>query len=273
VARRKNESLLDVLFDLAAMLPWWVGVVLAAVAYFGFHRAAVAPLPAPTPGQVASLLGPTMWRAVAAALQFVIPLALLGGAAASAISRHRRKNLVEQAASSEGASTLSRMTWQEFEVLVGEAFKLQGYAVAETGGGGADGGIDLVLRKGNEKFLVQCKQWRAMKVGVSTVRELYGVMAAEKAAGGFVVTSGSSTADASEFAHGRNVQLLDGAQLVAMFEKVRTSKPAAPVVGAAPNCPRCGESMIKRIAKQGANAGKPFWGCAGFPGCRGTLPI
>ena len=44
----------------------------------------------------------------------------------------------------------------------------------ETGGQGADGGIDLVLRKGSERFLVQCKQWRAYKVGVNVVRELYG---------------------------------------------------------------------------------------------------
>jgi restriction system protein len=50
--------------------------------------------------------------------------------------------------------------------------------VAEIGGGGADGGVDLVLTKpgksGGEKFLVQCKQWRAYKVGVDVVRELYG---------------------------------------------------------------------------------------------------
>ena len=50
------------------------------------------------------------------------------------------------------------MIWREFEMLVGEAFRLQGYQVVETGGGGADGGVDLVLRKDRETFLVQCKQ-------------------------------------------------------------------------------------------------------------------
>lgn len=55
------------------------------------------------------------------------------------------------------------MSWQEFELLVGEAFRLQGYEVAEIGGGGPDGGVDLVLRKDREKFLVQCKQWKAFK--------------------------------------------------------------------------------------------------------------
>jgi len=31
--------------------------------------------------------------------------------------------------------------------------------------------------------------------------------------------------------------------------------------------------MVKRIAKQGANAGKAFWGCSDFPQCRGIVPI
>lgn len=49
-------------------------------------------------------------------------------------------------------------------------------------GGGADGGVDLVLtrtgKNGGEKFLVQCKRWRAFKVGAEVVRELYALMAA-----------------------------------------------------------------------------------------------
>lgn len=47
--------------------------------------------------------------------------------------------------------------------------------MVETGGGGAEGGVDLVLRRpgknGSEKFFFQCKQWRAFKVGVGVVRE------------------------------------------------------------------------------------------------------
>jgi len=285
VARKKNGSVFAALFEIAAMLPWWIGVGLAAVAYFGFHMVAVSPLPAPKPGHPGSLLGPTMWISVATFLQYVVPLMLLGGAAASAFSRRKRENLVANVASGEGASVLGGMKWQEFEMLVAEAFKLQGYAVTETGGGGADGGVDLVLKKGSEKFLVQCKQWRAMKVGVTTVRELYGVIAAEKATGGFVVTSGSFTSDAIEFARGRNIQLLDGDKLVAMFNKVRaaqgssnapritTGQQATGNVAAAPSCPRCGQSMVQRIAKQGANAGQPFWGCTRFPDCRGTRAI
>ena len=62
-----------------------------------------------------------------------------------------------------------------------------------------------MLSQGSEKFLVQCKQWKAFKVSVTVARELYGVMAAKEAAGGFVVRSGRFTEDATEFAAGRNI--------------------------------------------------------------------
>jgi restriction system protein len=98
------------------------------------------------------------------------------------------------------ASVLDGLSWDEFERLVGEGFRLQGYGVTETGGSSPDGGVDLVLSKGDETFLVQCKQWKAYKVGVEVVRALYGVMAAKGAAGGFVVTSGQFTEPVREFA-------------------------------------------------------------------------
>jgi restriction system protein len=98
--------------------------------------------------------------------------------------------------------------------------------VAETGGGGADGGVDLILWKSGEKFLVQCKQWKAFKVGVDVVRELYGVMAAKGSAGGFVVTSGRFTEEASKFASGRNISLIDGPKLQKLIRQAgRTDAP------------------------------------------------
>ena len=88
--------------------------------------------------------------------------------------RRLRQNLVTDVAQSKASDALDGMSWREYEMLVGEGFRLQGYQVVETGGGGADGGVDLVLTKpgknGGEKFLAQCKQWRAFKVGVIGAR-------------------------------------------------------------------------------------------------------
>ncbi len=35
-----------------------------------------------------------------------------------------------------------------------------------------------------------------------------------------------------------------------------------------PDCPKCGVSMVERVAKTGQNAGKQFWGCRNFPRCK-----
>jgi len=36
-----------------------------------------------------------------------------------------------------------------------------------------------------------------------------------------------------------------------------------------PDCPQCGKPMVLRTAKQGKNKGQSFWGCSGYPDCRG----
>ena len=190
----------------------------------------------------------------------------------SAYSRFTRRALHAKVATSPDRGALNGMSWQQFEALVGEAFLRKGYSVAETASG-ADGGIDLVLKREGETFLVQCKQWKAYKVGVTTVRELYGVMAAKGATGGFVVTSGIFTDEARAFATGRNIELMDGKALHVLIRGVSVpaqATSAAPAIAtSAPACPICQSVMEKRIAKRGANSGNAFWGCSQYPACKG----
>ena len=40
-----------------------------------------------------------------------------------------------------------------------------------------------------------------------------------------------------------------------------------------PHCPRCGTPMVLRTAKAGRNFGKQFWGCSGYPACKGVVEI
>ncbi len=37
-------------------------------------------------------------------------------------------------------------------------------------------------------------------------------------------------------------------------------------------CPKCGAALIRRTACRGANAGRSFFGCSGYPKCRYTRP-
>jgi four helix bundle suffix protein len=41
----------------------------------------------------------------------------------------------------------------------------------------------------------------------------------------------------------------------------------------APGCPECGKPMHKRKARTGKNAGQEFWGCTGYPECKGVRNI
>lgn len=289
MARRR--SIADDLLEIATRLPWWASLLLAIVSYAILHALATPAETRPAPGNVAEI-GTAIQRQLittaGAILQFVIPGIFVLGAVASFVRSLKRRRLHDRA-HLEGTAAVRGMSWHEFEQLVGEAFRRRGYGVEETGSAGADGGVDLVLSKAGERSLVQCKHWRAQQVGVAVVRELYGSMAAEGAASGFVVTSGRFTRDAIQFAAGRNVELIDGERLARLIrqpggaapsaDRQRDSAgpafrgPAGSDAAAAPACPRCGDQMVRRLARQGANAGKAFWGCQRFPSCRGTQPI
>ena len=286
MARKRKTSPLEDMLDLVSMLPWWAGLAIAVIGYLLLHRmAAPTPITAVQPGQAGQMITHTFFVGLATAGQYIVPLIGLAGAAISAFRKKQRAALVTDVSQASSASALDGMSWREFELLVGEAFRLQGFRVAEIGGGGPDGGVDLILSKGNERFLVQCKQWKAFKVGVDVVRELYGVMAAKGATGGFVVTSGRFTDDAKAFADGRNVQLVDGTKLFAMIKQAKQamtsaapSKMSEPHMNqssasVAPSCPQCGAEMVKRIARKGGNAGGEFWGCSKFPACRGVRQL
>ena len=285
----KRTSAGEDFVQLVSLMPWWLGLTVALLSYLLLHRLAAYPLPHVASATRASdLVTPAVLRGLAQLGQYVIPVLCIAGAGISAYRRRTRQKLLADVTARRTAEPFADLSWQQFEQLVGELFRKQGYAAEETGGGGADGGVDLVLRRGGERHLVQCKQWRAYKVGVDTARELYGVMAARGAAGGFVVTSGRFTDEAKAFAEGRNIQLVDGACLRQWTDEPRSPEAAttnrrAPRLKAtespspsanvrAPSCPVCGNPTVPRQARRGAQPGRYFWGCTQFPSCRGTRP-
>ncbi|WKB50841.1 restriction endonuclease [Eleftheria terrae] len=283
MAKRKSSPALD-LIEIVAWLPWWVGVSLAIASYLWLHGVATTPMPVTSdPAQIAHFTIVALYRSAAGVGQYVLPIIFLAGAGLSAWQRHRGRSLAASVASSESTRPLEDISWQQFEQLVGEAFRQQGYSVIERGGAGADGGIDLVLRKAGRKYLVQCKQWKSTRVGVAVIRELYGVMKASAADGGFVVTSGRFTDEARAFAKQQAVVLIEGAQLETMLRRAAAKSepapaqavgedPQAPAEAVKPICPLCSSAMTRREAKRGAHAGRSFWGCTAYPKCRGTRP-
>ncbi len=89
-----------------------------------------------------------------------------------------------------------------FEELIAELFVGFGYRVELTSRT-RDGGRDVVAIKSspaNVKYLIECKRWsRDRTVGVGVVRQLYGVVEAERATKGILATTSWLTRDARRF--------------------------------------------------------------------------
>lgn len=276
MARRRRTDLSDEMFDAFRWLfgiihPAWSLVIAAgfffgAVAWFRFKVAR------PELQVLAYYVG---------GVPAVISLA--AGLAGWLQRRERNRFFADRIA----LERIRALSWQEFERRVADVYRSHGFVVEETGGGGADGGVDLLLRRDGRTTLVQCKHWRVYKVGVRPVRELFGVMAAEGADRAVLVSSGRYTEEALAFAKDKPIELIDGRQLAEMFRDVqdagesgtgvaefpppaeRKSAPASPLLDP-PACPRCGSEMVLRRARRGQSAGTDFWGCSKFPSCKAT---
>ncbi len=268
MARQKVED--NLFYVIFRHVPTWATAVVVIASYPVLRYL----LPALTHGNLSALIGSAFAPWLAAALALI---ALYAEA-----DKYQRRQLLKQQSSLD---TLRGLTWQEFELLVGEAYRRQGYCVEETGGSGPDGGVDLILRRSAETVLVQCKRWKQQaRVGAPTVRELRGAVAKNQATRGIFVTSSTFTREAIAEAQGPPpLELVDGAALLELVKQAQgqaasastTQIPSAATEASSsvPLCPQCGEPMVKRTARSGANAGSGFWGCPAFPRCRGTRPI
>jgi restriction system protein len=120
---------------------------------------------------------------------------------------------------------LAAMEWEDFEHLVRELFEKE---FAKTGGevrvtqASRDRGVDAIVFDSDPirggKFVIQAKRYN-MVVPVSAVRDLYGTMIAEGATKGILVTTSYFGRDSREFAKDKPITLIDGGNLVHMFQK------------------------------------------------------
>lgn len=278
MTRRKDDGLLM----LIAAMPWPIGIIGGVLAYLGF-RYGIGLLLVRSANPSLAALGK---QAAAGSLHWVAWTFLAIFWIGALVSYIRRRSRIRLLDTRGGLDSLRDIDWRHFEMLVGEAFRRQGFGVVENGLGGADGGIDLVLRRDGDVTLVQCKQWRKQRVDVRIVREMFGLMTHHRAQAVKIVSVGDFTAAAERFARDKPIELVHGKRLLSMIRDVQSSKPVdrgmrdtadtsdemtpnAPATGSAetPACPRCGQVMARRAHRK---TGQAFWGCSTFPSCRGT---
>ncbi|MGK2908837.1 MAG: restriction endonuclease [Sphingobium sp.] len=144
---------------------------------------------------------------------------------------------------------LTRVSWQQFETLLADYYRAQGYTVEHVGtglsGAESDGGIDLKLRRDGRYVVVQCKHWNAKQVTHNPMHELLGVMLTEGATGAILVTSGEFTRAAWEKAQALpQITLIDGQAAREMLGPL-LDEPGSPTVPA-PAPSRADQPMARR---------------------------
>lgn len=231
MARRNQRSALNDIVAISMKIPLWANAFAAVTLFAGLRYYGGAEAPwmnrIDAPQDLAALgqfAGSQVLKSICYLGQFVIPpIFIIGGLLGWIQRKIQAKKFNRISYAQDPGAAIRSLSWHEFERMTGEAFRRKGFTVKQTKKG-PDGGIDLVLNLQSELFLVQCKQWRSQKVSVQVVRELYGVIAAQGAAGGFVVTSGAFTVEAKKFSHGTNIQLVDGEKLTHWFAKLTEAK-------------------------------------------------
>jgi restriction system protein len=204
-------------FEQIAAMPWWIGILIGLIGYVVI-RHGIGWYFTSSHSPVLSGMGRMLANGAYAPFAWIFLIGCWLAALASFLGRGRRQLLDSQT----GIDSLRHMSWRQFEQLTGEAFRHQGYAIEETGLGGADGGIDLILRKNGQTTLVQCKQWQNRQVGVKVVREMYGLLVHHQAAAVKIVALGDYTPDAHRFAQGKPVELIHGSELIATVRSLQS---------------------------------------------------
>jgi HJR/Mrr/RecB family endonuclease len=166
----------------------------------------------------------------------------------------RRRHLVEW------TTDLRLLSAEEFEWLVGEVFRREGWKVEETGRQSEpDGNVDLRLTRQGKRVIVQCKRWQSWDVKVDEIQRLAGTLVRERlpASAGIFVTLSDFTPQARKEAHETGLALINGRDLYARVEKVRRPE----------LCPTCQAPMRLDRSLRG------WWFRCVAPGCSGKRDL
>ena len=193
----------------------------------------------------------------------------------------------EPAAAGLDPADLDSLRGDQIELLLGEIFRRQGYTIELS----AALDSDLMLRRDGESIPVHTGDWKTARITEKEVREFYGLMASTAAPRGVMVTTGSFSRDAREFADGKSIDLIDRHGLSQRIEAVRRPEEnffavagwiddfAAQARIFDPECPICRGAMAIRMNR---SSGASAWACIGSPRCAGkrdpradllTLPV
>ena len=178
------------LFAILSRSPWWVSLLIAG-ALFAVMRVFLPDiLAAATTLPFVGLAGYAGWR------QWKEP------------SAARIKETLDK---------LCSMRWAEFQTLLGDRFRRDGYEVAAP-----KNGADFELRKDGYTTLVSGKRWKVANAGIGPLRELADAIRSADAREGWFITAGTLSPSATTFAREQKIRVIEGAELAKLLlDRVR----------------------------------------------------
>jgi restriction system protein len=174
---------------------------------------------------------------------------------------------------------LRQLEWKRFEQVVSAYSRSLGYTTKNTQVG-SDGGVAAHLFQGGRPqpvMIMQCKAWDVRDIGLEPVCGLYNLMTVDKVGYGVFYTTGEFSADATEFARGKILDLVDGREFI---HRIKQLAPAIQqrildevIQGdyTTPTCPGCDIKMVPRPPEDGATNGTRVWICRNQPHCMRVL--
>lgn len=140
---------------------------------------------------------------------------------------------------------LARLTWQDFEHLLAEHYRDDGYVVEHhtpiASLADLNAGLDLRLRRGSETVIVQCRHWDAEEVQLPEINQLLGNMLNEAATKGVFITRGRYSSGAKALMRRQpRLQLIDG-DILRMMLRLPDHLDPVPGVATSPKAKNAGK--------------------------------
>lgn len=178
------------LFNVLKDSPWWMSAIVAGAMFLA-----------------ARLVAPD-YVAFFAALPFIV-IGFYAG--------WRQLRTPSAATVDQVLAELRALSWEEFSVLMSEAFKRDGYDVAASAGKGAD----FQLRKSGRLALASCRRWKVGQAGLAPIKDLLEAQKRQDAQDALFVTASDLTPNARDYAVDHAVRVLTGVELVQLVRRVR----------------------------------------------------
>lgn len=174
-----------------------------------------------TVGEVISQLDIFEWTIILTSLSFIYYAIIVVKRKRIATKREREQEEKRIRILREGESEkLKVMNPHDFEWYIADLFKLKGFDTEVTKRSG-DGGKDIILRRGDEIRIVECKRYNSPKVTRPDVQKFHSALIDMNAKEGYYVTTGRFTKPAEEYVLDKPIHLIDESKLLDLIEELR----------------------------------------------------